>query len=199
MATATTYSFKTTATSGEGGDYELPPAGSHPAVLIGLVDMGTTESVFNGEKKDRHKILLAWELTAEMDSNGNPFVVTGDYTWSLNSKAQLRKIVEGFRGKAMGDNEEFDLAGMLGQPCMVSLSEGTSSKGKKFIEVTAVAKPPRGMTVPPASHEPYLFHWGAIGSTKDDFEIPSWMPKLYGRALADDLKATHEYAALPAF
>jgi len=199
MSTGTAVSFRTKASSGEGGDYELPPAGSHPAILVGLVDLGTKDNTYNGKTSKRHKIMLIWELTAESDSKGQNFVVAQDYTWSLNSKAALRVIVEGFRGRAMADDEEFDLSQMLAQPSMISLSEGTSASGKKFMEVTGLSKPPRGLSVPPATHDSYVFHWGAIGSTKDDFELPDWMPRLYGRMVADDLKATDEYALLPAF
>lgn len=199
MSTGTAVSFKTKASSGEGGDYELPPAGSHPAILIGLVDLGTRDNTYNGKTSKRHKIMLIWELTAENDSKGQNFVVSADFTWSLNSKAGLRTIVEGFRGKALADNEEFDIATMLGAPVMISLSEGVSGGGKKFIDVASVGRPPKGLAVPPATHETYLFHWGAIGSTKDDFDLPDWMPRLYGRMVADDLKTSDEYEALPVF
>jgi len=101
MSTATAVSFRIPATSGEGGDFELPPSGSHPAILIGIVDLGTRDNTYNGKTSKRHKIMLAWELTAENDSKGQTFVVAQDYTWSLNSKAQLRTIVEGFRGKGL--------------------------------------------------------------------------------------------------
>lgn len=199
MSTATAVSFRMSASSGEGGDFEMPPAGSHPAVLIGIVDLGTKDNTYNGKTSKRHKILLAWELTAEADSKGQNFVVAQDYTWSLNSKAALRTIVEGFKGKALADNEEYDVADMLGQPCMINLSEGMSGGGKKFMEVSGVSKPPRGLTVPPASRDAFVFHWGAVGSARDDFGLPRWLPKLYGRNVEDDLKTTDEYVALSPF
>lgn len=199
MSTAAAVSFRMSASSGEGGDFELPPAGSHPAILIGVVDLGTKDNTYNGKTSKRHKILLCWELTAEADSKGQNFIVAQDYTWSLNSKAQLRTIVEGFRGRALADNEEFDVADMLSQPCMISISEGISASGKKYVEVGGVSKPPRGLAVPPAMNDTFVFHWGAVSSTKDDFGIPAWMPRLYGRNVADDLKTTDEYGNLPAF
>jgi hypothetical protein len=198
MSTATSVSFKTKASSGE-GEYELPPAGSHPAIMIGLVDLGTHDNTYNGKTAKRHKILLVWELTAESDSKGQAFIVAQDYTWSLNTKAQLRTIVEGFRAKALADDEEFDLMTMLGQPSMISLTEGVSGSGKKFVEVASVSRPSKHTTVPPASHETYVFHWGALASQKDDFELPDWMPRLYGRMVSDDLKASDEFAALVPF
>jgi hypothetical protein len=199
MSTGTIPDFRTKANNSDGGDFELPPAGVHPGILIGLVDLGTHSSTYNNEKKDRHKILLAWELTAEADSKGQNFLIIQDYTWSLHKKAGLRALVDGFRGKALGDNEEYDLAEMLGKPCMISLSEGVSGGGKRFMEVTSLSPPMRGLTVPPASHDIYAFLLGMINSTLDPIDIPAWMPRLYGRNVIDDIRASQEYAKLPNF
>lgn len=199
MSTNVIPGFRTTASNNEGGDYERPPGGTHPAILVALVDLGTTKTTYNGKEKDRHKILLAWELTAEADSKGENFVVAQDYTWSLGKNATLRPLVEGFRGRTLGDNEEYDLAEMLGQPCMLSLTESVSGNGKKYMEVMSLSPPMRGLTVPPASRQIYAFSLAMINSTLDPLEIPTWIPKLYGRNVADDVKASQEYAKLPNF
>lgn len=198
-ATPAIPSFRKQANSSDGGDFEHPPSGTHPAVLVGILDLGTTDNTYKDKTTKRQKIMLVWELTAEADSNGQNFVLGQDYTWSLNEKAHLRKIVEGFRGKTLADNEDFDLMIMLGKPCMVNVSEGLSAGGKKFMEVTAMSPPMRGLTVPPPTHEPFVFHWGMIGSTHDPIEIPDWIPRVYGRPVIDDLKKTDEYAKLSPF
>lgn len=198
MSTSTIPDFRTKATSGEGGEFEMPPSGTHPAILVGLIDLGTHQSRFDATKTV-HKILLIWELTAEADSKGENFLIMQDYTWSLNKKAGLRPIVEGFRAKTLTDNEEYDLAEMLGKPCVVSLSEGISGTGKKFMEVISVSPPMRGLTVPPATHQIYAFVLGLVHSTLDQIDIPEWVPKLYGRNVIDDIKASNEYAKLPNF
>ena len=197
--------FKTKANNSEGGDYDRPPTGQHPAVLVALIDLGTTESTFRNSKtgkdetKDRHKIALAWELTAEHDSKGETFVVLQDYTWSLAKNAGLRPIVKGFLGRDLADQEEYDLAEMLGKPCCVTLTDGISNNGKKFVEVASVSQPMRGLTVPPATKPIYAFLLGMINSTLDEIAIPAWVPKLYGRYVLDDIKASKEYAKLPNF
>lgn len=193
--------FTKKATSGDGKDFEMPPAGSHPAILVGLVDLGTFEDNYNGKKGEKHKVFLVWELTAESDSEGRNFAVGRDFTFSLGAKAHLRPIVEGFRGRAMVEGEEFDFGSLLGQPCMVNLSEGVSSKGKKFIEVASVSKPPKGLTVPPTTFEHFIFDWSAVGSTKDfdELTIPDWMPRIFGRTLLDELKSSKEYGSLSPF
>jgi hypothetical protein len=198
MSVSTSVNFRMKANNNEGSDFELPHAGTHAAALVALVDLGTTESHFEAGKK-RHRVYLAWELTAEADSQGFNFVVGQDYTWSLNNKATLRSIVDGFRGQVLGNDEEYDLQLMLGKPCMISLADSLTGQNKKFSEVMSITTPPRGLTVPPPTRPIYVFHWGAIHSSKDDFEVPDWIPRIYGRTMTDELKLSDEYQNLPAF
>lgn len=201
MSTATSpIDFRTTANNKEGGDYELPPCGTHPAVLVALIDLGTHKSTYPGKPDgERHKIMLCWELTAETDSKGENFIVGQDYTWSLGKKAHLRDVVQGFRGKDLADGEEFDLGTMLGQPCIINLTEGVSGGGKKFREIAAVNPPMRGLAVPPASRPVFAFLLSLINSTLDAIDVPEWVPRNYGRLVIDDIKASKEYLALPNF
>jgi hypothetical protein len=186
------------ASSNEGGDFELPPSGSHPAVLVGLVDLGTTDSDYGGKVSERHKVLLAWELTAEADSKGRNFIVVRDFTFSLNVKAQLRSFVEGWSGRAMADDEEWDALSLLGQACVVSLTEGMSRAGKPFVEVASASKPMRGLTVPPRTVEPFAWTFGDW-DPRTEPPIPDWMPMLYGRKVADDVKKSKEWNKLSPF
>lgn len=191
--------FNTTANSSQGGDWELPQAGTYPALLAALIDLGTHSFNYSGEVKENRKILLVWELTGEFDSKGNPFLVNESYTWSLNKKATLRGIVEGFIGRTMADGEDFDLLSLLGQPCMVSVTEGLSGAGKKFVSVASVSKPMKGLTVPPANHEPYAFALSMLSTSKDEIKVPAWVPFLYGRKVEDVIKQSKEYGQLPPF
>jgi hypothetical protein len=198
MSTATS-PFKMSASNSEGGNFELPQSGMYPAVLVGIIDLGTTTKTFGADSYERHGIYLCWELTAEFDSKGQPFIVAKDYTWSLNKKAKLRAIVEPFIGRTLADGEEYDLLELLGKPCMLSLTEGTSGSGKKYVDVSSVGKPPKGMTVPPHSKELCGFAIAMLSSNKDDTNIPSWVPPLYGKDVVDEIKRSREFGNLPAF
>lgn len=191
--------WSTKAKNSDGGDFDRPSPGAYPAVLVGLVDLGTHEHVFNGEKKKSRKIFLAWELTGENDSNGQPFVLGQDYTWSLHKKAKLRPVIEGWIGKSFAENEEFDIISLLGKACLLTVSEGTTSSGKSFSEIKGVGPLPRGMTAPPANHELFAFNIALLNSSLDDIPIPEWMPRNYGRLLKDDVKASEEFGILPPF
>ena len=59
-------SFKMKSSSGEGGQFEIPPAGNHPAVLVGIIDLGTRPSTFQGKTTDRREVYLVWEQVSPL-------------------------------------------------------------------------------------------------------------------------------------
>lgn len=187
-------SFKTKVKSGE-GDFELPPGGTYPAMFIGLIDLGTHPREYGGKKWDEHKIYFLWELTSEQNAEGENFVVARDYTFSLHEKAHLRKMIEGFTGKAMTDDQELDVLLFVGKQCIVNISEGESAKKKKFIEVTSVGRPMKGQTIPPASRKPYIFDFEFHSDFKEDPPVPDWVPMLYGRSIIEEIKKSPEWQA----
>jgi hypothetical protein len=191
--------FARTATGNDGGNYERPPVGAHPAILVALIDLGTRTQTFQGQSQDRHKILFAWELTAEADSKGQNFIVSGDFTLSLHKKSGYRPFIEGWIGRTLADGESFDPVQLLGQPCQVTLAEGMTGGGKKYIEVTSACKPMRGLTVPPATKPTFIFLFDEQLSSSSDPDIPDWVPMIYGRKVADDIKESHEWSNLSPF
>ncbi len=197
----TTTSFKMKASSSE-GDYELPPTGQQPAVLIGLIDLGTHSRTFgagaNAKTTTTRKLLFVWELVAETSSKGEQFVVAQDFTWSLNQKANLRKFLEGWIGRSLKEEEEYDFALLLGQPCVLNLSEGQTGNGKKFVEVASAAKPMRGLNVPPASNAVFAFSIDAQTNNAPP-DLPDWVPPIYGRKVIDDITASEEWGRLAPF
>lgn len=200
MSTATaTNPFSVRTTSGEGGDFELPKGDTYPAALVGLIDLGTHDSSFQGTVSERHKILMVWELLTENDSKGVPFKVAKDFTLSLNSKAKLRAFLEGLEGRKYGDNEEIDLAKFLGQDCMVNVTEGTSASGKRFVDVASASRLIKGLQVPAPSVEPFAFAIADDLDPKFDPPIPEWVPFYYGRKVADEIKASKEWSRLKPF
>jgi hypothetical protein len=193
--------FEVTVSSNGGGEgsFELPPAGTYPAVLVGVVDLGTQSWVFNGEAKKARKIFLAWELVGEHDSKGRPFVLGQDYTLSLNAKANYRALVEAWTGKTFADGQKFNITDMVGKPCLLTVTEGQSGNGKKFAEIAGVAAPLRNMTVAEPANVPFVFSVRTIHSSADLPEVPDWMPRSYGKPLGDVIKASEEFGNLPNF
>lgn len=191
--------FTITASSNEGGDFERPAPGMYPAVLVAAVDLGTHTRVFSGESKKQRKIYLAWDLTDERDTKGQTFVVSQDYTFSLNSKAKFRGLIEGWTGKAIPDGGQFNITDLVGKPCCVNISEGMSVAGKRYSEISSVAMPMRGLTVPETARIPFVFSVTSLNSSMGDPEVPAWLPRIYGRTVVDEIKASEEFGSLPSF
>lgn len=176
------------ASSGGGGDFELAPAGNHPAVLVGIIDLGTQEQRYGNEIERAHKVMLVWELTTEKKSDGGNFIVARDYTLSFNSKANLRLMVEKWRGAQFKDDEGFDISKLLGKPCLLSVVHGKSNSGKDFAKVDGATAVPKGMSVPSATKPTICWE---MGNPLD--EVPPWVPFYYGKEVKKVIAASEEF------
>jgi hypothetical protein len=159
----------------EGGNYTPAPAGTHTAICIGFIDLGTQTSDYMGEKKTRREVVIMWELVGELMENGQPFTTSKRYTWSMNEKASLRHHLEAWRGRAFTDADfegegAFDTRNLLGKPCTLTIQTETSQGGKSYSKVASVGAKLKGVQVDPPvnpltyiSLEPELFDPEAIG------------------------------------
>lgn len=186
--------FQKQATDQQGEDFELPPPGLQPATMIALVDLGTQDDEFDGKAIERRSIFLGFELLAR-DADGDPFMIGEAFTDSFNKKAKYRKLIEGWRSKSFAEGETFDPFVLLGLKCVLSLTAGVSKNGKKFVNITSVAAPMQGQTIPDPVHQPFAFHL-STWSDPNGNPIPDWMPRSYGKPVIDILKKSHEWLKL---
>lgn len=130
----------------EGGDFEQAPSGTHVAICFRVIDLGTQHGEYEGKETIRSQVLVSWELPGELMADGKPFSVSRFYTNSLSEKANLRKDLAGWRGRDFTDQElqKFDLATILGKPCLVSVIHDKKGKAR----INAVLALPKGTTVP---------------------------------------------------
>jgi hypothetical protein len=130
-----------------------PPAGTHVARCYQVIDLGTHDKVWEGQSKKKHEIRVSWELPTETANFGKgheePFAVHKTYTLSLADNATLRGDLESWRGRpfSSAELEGFDIAKLIGAPCMVTVAH-VEKKGKTYANVIAVVPVPKGMTVP---------------------------------------------------
>jgi hypothetical protein len=138
-------------------NFELCPAGPTAARCSRLIDLGTHQSEFNGEKKWQRKLLITWEL-AELRTDGTPFQVSRRFGLSLHEKAALRAFLEAWRGKAFTVEEllGFDLRKLANAPCMLNLVHADRA-GKQYANISAVMPLPKGMTAPDLTAAPVVF------------------------------------------
>ena len=138
-------------TDSGGKEFEQAAAGNHVARCIGMIDIGTHESEYQGKTTYARKIVLRFELPnevmAEGEYAGKPFIVGKYYTASLSEKANLRKDLESWRGRPFTEEElmGFDSKNVLDKPCMVNVVHTEKKKAK----IASIAPIPKGMAVPP--------------------------------------------------
>ena len=132
---------------GGGGDFRQPPAGTHQARCIRVVDLGTQQSEYQGQKNIRRQVLVTWELPSELMDDGRPFSVSKFYTQSLNEKSRLYADLVNWRGREFTADElrGFDARNILDKTCLVSITMNDAGKAR----VTGIMKQPKHMECPP--------------------------------------------------
>lgn len=131
------------------GSFELMPAGIYQAVCYGVWDLGNQKTVWNGQEKTQHKVVISWEINKTIESEGEykgkRFVISNRYTFSLSEKSNLRKHLESWSGQSLKEYEDkgFDLEQLIGKNCMISIIH--NEKGDKtYANVSAVLGCPDG-------------------------------------------------------
>lgn len=172
----------------------FPPleAGSYRAICYGIVVLGTTYNpAFDNIQT---KILFLWELPDErilVDGEDKPRAISETYTLSLNEKANLRAMLESWRGKSFTEDElrGFDLTNVLKAPCLVSTKIMTSKQGKEFAKVSSITRLPKGMEAPKETENPtVLFDVTNEECPLDDMKpLPEW--------IQNRIKESQEYKA----
>lgn len=173
---------------------ETCPAGTNPARLVAMIDLGTHEDDYQGKKNQSRKIFLVWELTGERMSGykDKNHVIGKQFTLSFGAKSSLRKMVEAWRGKPFADDEQFDLSKMLGQPCLVGVNHVPSKSGDKmYAKLENVTGIPKGLTVEPAKYP--VTCWDL--ESGNPFPALDWLPYLFGEPLKDVVARSPEWKA----
>jgi hypothetical protein len=120
-----------TGSNSERKQFQIAPAGTHLARLYRIIDLGTQMREFEGKVTMNRKAKFFFELHGEdaegkplTTTDGKPLIQSREYTVSLNEKANLRRDLEAWRGKAFTEEDlkGFDLKNIIGHFCMVTIS-----------------------------------------------------------------------------
>lgn len=176
------------ATAGSGGTAFKPEIGLNNAVCCQLIDFGTQIKEWNGEPVGKAKrFFMGFEFPDfTLDGDNGPYhpIWGFEVTNCLGPKANLRKLLEGWRGRAFTKEEldGFDLSVLLGKGCQLLIQPNTNGNPK----AVGAVKLAKG-TVLEGNREPVDF-W-----IEDDFDgvIPEWMPEWMKEKIVD----SDEYTA----
>ena len=147
------------------------PAGMYLGRCYQMIYLGTVEEEFNGNKKKAQKVRIVFELPTELKvfkdgEEEKPCAIGEEYTLSLSGKANLRKILESWRGKPFTEKEadSFDITKLLGKACMINITHVAGkgqNEGKIYEKISAITPVVKGMPVPEAINEPKYFNFGS--------------------------------------
>lgn len=162
------------------GDYIPAPEGTHVARCVDVISLGTQTSELYPAA---FKVMLGWELPDETivrsdTGETKPLKVSKELTLSLSKKANLRKILESWRGKVFTKEEleGFEVANILDVPCLLSVIHKTSSQGKTYAAIETVSKLAKGMECKPRVHE--LVRFEVEQGRNEIFKsLPEWIQK----------------------
>ena len=116
--------------------YAPAPEGAHNGVCVDVIDLGVQDT----EWGPKPKLRLTFELET-LEESGEPYRVSRSFTASLHPKAKLSEIIGKWRGKAIGDNESFDLNKLVGQSALLVISNKTDAgTGRTFALIDNVMK-----------------------------------------------------------
>jgi hypothetical protein len=144
-----------------GGTKDSPRVGTHMARLVGITDLGHQPG-FEWQGKEipsQWKFEFTYELPNSKMADGRPHWVSEEVK---NNDFVGKGIISTLmaRVKTMAaDNEEAaakDLSLLLGQPCMVTLSDGNNGYVKMKGQ-PAVSGIPMGMPVPELVNDTFIF------------------------------------------
>ena len=193
-----------TAKRGEAFEKELIEAGNYVARCYRMVEIGTVEEEFLGVKKNMHKVRIGWELPTELkvfnpEKGEQPCVIDKEYTLSLADKANLRKDLQSWRGKAFTDEEAeaFDITKLLGVPCMLNIIhvQGKKDPTKTYQAIGSVSPMPKGLICPPQVNETFVFDFENFDELKYN-SLPDFIKEQivktpeYKEAISQTIEAT---------
>lgn len=161
---------------------EIPPVAedTYTAILTGLCDLGNQINNYNGKSRWEHQVRFTFELvdeTVEIDGEIKPRVVGREFRVSLNERSNMRKFIEGWRGKFTEEelNGEFDLKSLLGKAGLLSVGlREKKDKSGFYNTVNSIMALPKKMQAPTTNSE---LLWFDIDEWDDEAlaKFPQWI------------------------
>lgn len=163
----------------KGSDFKRLKPGTHIGVCDIVAVVGLQETFFGTKEQVYIRFEVPDERWKYIDKEGvdreGPGVIGNFYTASMSKKANLRKLLEGWRSKQFSEQEAktFDIASILGKPCMLSVQESTSGENT-YSNIASISPLPKGVSAPKAELPLLLYHEG----DKSMFDkLPEWIRK----------------------
>lgn len=186
--------------AGGGSTFKPVSEGLHPAVCVGVVDLGIQPGS-DRFPKPKHKVYLKWacvDETVSWEKDGQqktgPAIVGSSYTLSLGENARLRPLLESWRGRKFTEEERkgFDVAKLAGVPCRIQVLHEERA-GKVYATISSIVPWPKGVQ-PPKLDEPPVIYSPSEHNPAVYNDLPQWLRKQIDARLANSYE---EYDTKP--
>jgi hypothetical protein len=153
--------------------------GSHVAVLVGLVDLGTQET-FYGPKKQIGFLFEFPNKKHTFKEDDGPVSLSRSVivTSSLNQKSTLCKYVVAIKGKQLAKSEMesgIDLSELLGRATLATIVHRPGKDEQVYDNITGLSIMPEGLPCGEVTSDPFVFEISA--DLKNWDRVPEWMQK----------------------
>lgn len=176
-----------------GSNYEPCPQGNHVGRCYQMIHLGTLNYQYKGEVLTANKVRITFELPNELhtfneEKGPQPYSLSKEFTLSMHEKSNLRKMLEGWRGKAFSESEvkNFDITKLIGVPCMINVIH-TEKDGKTYAGISSISAMPKGFTCPEQVNTTVVFSVNAF-----DWEIFETLPDF----IKEKIRTSKEYQAM---
>jgi hypothetical protein len=129
----------------DGGEFKPHPEGIHPAVCVGVINLGMMKTEFQGLERIVPKVKLVFETEQKME-DGRNYTVSKNYTASLHPKARLSADIGKWRGRPVTPPESLDLENLIGASCTLVVSHQKNLVGKIYASIDVISKPTKKVT-----------------------------------------------------
>lgn len=137
-------------------DFTPAPRGTHRAVLVDVVDLGTEETQWGPKSFVR----FIWEIDKVFPDTGRRFTCSEKYNNTLNAykqgnsvkRSKLRLAIIDMLGRDIPDAEakRFDLESLLGTPCEITIKHKQSEDGATTYANVIAIEVPNGEPLAPS-------------------------------------------------
>lgn len=166
----------------KGGDFVKCPPGTHPAICMALIDLGTHKEVYKGKENSQRKICMVFEVVEQGDDSETRHFMTKEFNVAASEKSNLRKFAEAWRGKPYAEGEDIPLTKFIGVAGLANVIE----KGS-YTALATMTQLPKGMPRPAPSKVPFTWEIGQGKPPAHD-----WLPFLWGKPIKDKILASEE-------
>lgn len=163
----------------------LPTEKQHLALCFSVIDLGTQAGMYKGNPTSARKIHLTFEIPGEKaifneEKGPQCFVVGQEYTFSLGTTSNFRKMMDSWIGQAVTQLDSEKIKKLLKKPAMIQVIHYTPEKSIiKYANIAnsgiSIFKRPADVAFPKETENKAIY-FDLDNFSKEAFDaVPKWL------------------------